>query len=307
MKCSAFWNHTNVRAGNRVYACCRFRHPIQNFDGDLVNILQSKEYESLRIKSAAGEFIPGCEKCAYEESIGHKSLRQEFNEQYNFDNVELKFLEIGFDNLCNLVCDGCNSEFSTSWIIKEKQIFGAARNKLLEIDEIVDVPNSIKKVLFLGGEPLITDKHYKLIKEFKEPKEIVYNTNATFIPPEYIIQEMRKHNTKFIISIDGFGDLNEKVRGGTKWQNVLDFIEWVENNNFNFEFNTVLHKNNYFGIFELSEFLEKYNKNWYVNCLTYPSNLDIKTLTLKELDVFKENLKDSNIPTKDFILGHISA
>lgn len=307
MKCAAFWKHTNIRPGNRIYPCCRFKHSIGTFDGNLENVLHSDTYKMLRNRASVEEFIPGCDKCAYEESIGHRSLRQDFNERYSFDSVNLDFLEIGFDNLCNLVCDGCNSEFSTSWIIKEKEIFGAAKNKLLEIDEITNIPDSIQKVLFLGGEPLITDKHYRLIKQFKDSKEIIYNTNATFIPPENIVEEMRKHKTSFIISIDGYGELNEKVRGGTKWNNVLEFINWAEKNNFDFEFNTVLHKNNYFGIFELNDFLKQYNKKWYVNCLTYPSNLDIKTLTLDELKEFKDKLAESNIPTKDFILGHIDA
>ena len=129
MKCSAFWNHTNIRSGNRVYPCCRFKRSIDTFDGDVDNVLHSDAYKDLREQSAKGEFIKGCEKCFYEEKIGHKSLREEFNEKYTMDKVELKFLEIGFDNLCNLTCDGCNSEFSTSWIVKEKEIYGAPRSQ----------------------------------------------------------------------------------------------------------------------------------------------------------------------------------
>ena len=160
MKCSAFWNHTNIRSGNRIYPCCRFKTSIGQFDGDVGNVLHIPEYKKIREANAKGEFIKGCEKCWYEEKIGHKSLRQEFNEKYTTDNVELKFLEIGFDNLCNLTCDGCNSEFSTSWIIKEKQIYGEAKNKLMEIDEVTNVPDTINKILFLGGEPLITAVSY---------------------------------------------------------------------------------------------------------------------------------------------------
>ena len=99
MKCSAFWNHTNIRSGNRVYPCCRFKRSIDTFDGDVDNVLHSDAYKDLREQSAKGEFIKGCEKCFYEEKIGHKSLREEFNEKYTMDKVDLKFLEIGFDQL----------------------------------------------------------------------------------------------------------------------------------------------------------------------------------------------------------------
>ena len=80
MKCSAFWNHTNIRSGNRIYPCCRFKTSIGQFDGDVGNVLNIPEYKKIREANAKGEFIKGCEKCWYEEKIGHKSLRQEFNE-----------------------------------------------------------------------------------------------------------------------------------------------------------------------------------------------------------------------------------
>ena len=288
-----------------MYACCRFKHPITKFDGDLGNVLHSDAYKALRTKAAADEFIPGCEKCAYEESIGHKSLRQEFNEKYDFEEVSLNFLEIGFDNLCNLVCDGCNSEFSTSWIAKEEKLYGAAKNKLMEIDEITTVPSTIKKVLFLGGEPLITEKHYQLIKKLKGGTEIIYNTNGTFIPKDYILDEFNRHDTHFIISIDGYGELNERVRGNTKWNQVLDFIDWCIGNEFSFEFNTVLHKNNALGIFELEEFLKRFDEKWYINVLTYPTNLDIRNLDENTIREFKSDCKSSTLPNKEFILQHL--
>ena len=248
MKCSAFWKHTNIRSGNRVYPCCRFKHSISTFHGNLGTVLHSDEYKDLRKQSAEGKFIKGCEKCWYEEKIGHKSLRQEFNEKYDMDTVELKFLEIGFDNLCNLTCDGCNSEFSTSWIVKEKAIYGEAKNKLMEIDEVTNVPETINKILFLGGEPLITNRHLKLLRQVqnKKPVEIIYNTNGTFIPDNDVLSELKQYdNVTFILSVAGVGTPAEQVRSGTKWTDVLKFIHWVQDNNFNLEFNSVIHKNNY--------------------------------------------------------------
>ena len=76
-KCSAFWKHTNLRPGDRIYPCCRFKNSIADFNGDIENILSIPEYKELRRASLAGEKINGCEKCYYEESIGHKSLREE--------------------------------------------------------------------------------------------------------------------------------------------------------------------------------------------------------------------------------------
>ena len=184
MKCSAFWNYVNVRPGNRVYPCCRFKQSIAQFEGDLVQTINGPEYTALRSKSQAGEYIPECQKCYDEEALGHESLRMRLNNEYTSEMPQVKYLEIGMDNLCNLVCDGCNSEFSSSWIIKEKQLYGKPLNKKLTVSEITNIPSSIEKILFLGGEPLITNKHLSVLKLHPNPAmcNVIYNTNASFIP-----------------------------------------------------------------------------------------------------------------------------
>jgi hypothetical protein len=212
--CSAFWKHTNVRPGNRVYPCCRFKFSVFRFDGDLDKVLESTEYNKLRELSINGEKISGCEKCYYEESIGHKSLRQEFNEQYNADNVELKYLEIGIDNLCNMACDGCNSEFSTQWITKEKTLYGKAQYNYIHISDVISIPNSVEKILFLGGEPLLTNKHIDILNLHKDAKNctLIYNTNASIIPNRLCLETWKEFkDIKFIVSMVGIKMLTNKL------------------------------------------------------------------------------------------------
>ena len=79
-KCSALYNHTNIRAGNRIYPCCRFKKQIATFDGDLDNVLLSKEYSELRQRFDK-EQIPECQKCWDEEDAGVESERQVFNKK----------------------------------------------------------------------------------------------------------------------------------------------------------------------------------------------------------------------------------
>jgi hypothetical protein len=68
--CSAFWNHTNIRSGDRVFPCCRFKQPVQSFNGNVDDILHSVEYHKLRQESLNGVLNPNCEKCYYEEKNG---------------------------------------------------------------------------------------------------------------------------------------------------------------------------------------------------------------------------------------------
>lgn len=309
-KCAAFWQHTNIRSGGRIYPCCRFKTPIAQFDGDLSNVIHSQEYKELRELSSAGEKIHGCEKCYYEESIQHKSLRQEFNEKYSTEFIDLKYLEIGLDNLCNLTCDGCNSEFSTSWIAKEIKLKGKADYGYRTVGEINNIPEELTEILFLGGEPLITKAHLDLLKKIEVPQnvKITYNTNAMFTPDQECIDMFDKFlKVKFIVSIDGVGSVAETVRGGTKWNQVVAFIEWVKEKGYHLEFNTVVHKNNWHDIENIFNFCNQYNDKWYINVLTYPTTLDVCNISNKDKEKFIATVKRLDLPNKDFILNHINA
>jgi len=308
MTCSAFWNYVNIRPGNRVYPCCRFKDSVAEFDGDIDAVIQGSAYEELRQKSIKGEHIPECQKCYDEEALGLVSLRNELNEKYKTDIPQVKFLEIGVDNLCNLVCDGCNSEFSTSWMAKEKLIYGNPLNKHLTINEVVNVPSTIEKILFLGGEPLITDKHLDILNLHPSPAdcEVVYNTNASYIPSgecEYVWNSFKK--VRFIISIDGVGTINEQVRGGSKWQDTLDFIDYCFGNEYDFEINTVLHYNNWFDLPNLVDFVSKFNKKWYINLLTYPTHLALDKQSKENLQEFLDIAYALEFPNKTYILNYV--
>ena len=304
-KCAAFWNHTNVRSDNRIFPCCRVKQPIDKFNGNIEQILFSEEYEKLRALSMKNIPIKGCEKCYYEESIGKKSLRQTFNENYSTDTVSLKFLEIGFDNICNLTCDGCWGEFSSAWA---KQLNPNA-NKTIHIkniEEITSIPSTINKVLFLGGEPLMTNRHKKLLKLVTDPStvDITYNTNGTFLLDIETVDILKNFNTvDFILSIDGYSELNDRVRSGSKWSEILAFIDQIKQLNFKLTIHTVLHKNNWHGIGDIKKFVDSIGEKWTINILTYPKELDIATIENK--DDVKQLFQSVDFPNKDQVLRHL--
>lgn len=302
-KCAAFWNHTNIRSGDRVFPCCRFKNPVQNFDGDVSKILFSEEYDDLRQKSLEGTKIKECSKCYLEEKLGKKSLRQEFNSEYGTDTISLRYLEIGFDNICNLSCDGCWGEWSSTWAKKEGKTV-----PIVSTTSFVNIPDSIEKIVFLGGEPLMTNRHIRFVKDLQELEKVsvVYYTNGTFLLKESDIEILKKmRHVKFIVSIDGVGVLNDNVRSGSAWNQILDFIEQITNLNFEFSIHSVLHKNNWFGFEELKKFIDDKNVRWTVGLLTYPEHLSIKHLS----DIDKVRLSDiiehNQIPNQEFILNYI--
>lgn len=304
-KCAAFWHHTNLRSDNRVFPCCRFKKPIAKFDGDVSQVLLYKEYENLRQLSLEGTPIAGCEKCYYEESLGKQSLRQRFNETYDCDNISLEYLEIGFDNICNLTCDGCWEDFSSAWA--KKKYPESKTTWIHSSTEITKIPNSINKVLFLGGEPLMSNRHFKFLNLIQNPYnvEIIYNTNGTFLLDQPTIDKLKQFKqTTFILSIDGYADLNEQVRGGSKWIDILNFIKQIQSLNFILKVNSVIHLNNWHGLKDLTDFVKSLNVTWTTNALTYPEHLSIKNIPNKQ--DFINLIKPLDIPNRDYLINFVS-
>jgi len=305
--CSAFWKHTNIRSGDRIFPCCRFKSPVAKFEGDMKNILNSPEYDKLRTDSSNGVKISGCSKCYMEESLGKKSLRQEFNETYDIKKVELKYLEIGFDNICNLACDGCWGEWSSTWAGLERP--NASKKELVvSTSEITSVPSTVEKIVFLGGEPLMTNRHIRFLKQLPSVSdiEIIYYTNGMFMLNDAIIELLKKARTvKFIVSVDAVGALAEKVRSGTVWSSVLDFIDQALENQFKVSIHSVMHLNSWIGFPELVHFVETKGFDWTVGLLTYPDKLSIKHLNRENKQLLKTILNSYNIPNREFIRNYL--
>jgi sulfatase maturation enzyme AslB (radical SAM superfamily) len=306
-KCAAFWNHTNIRPDNRIFPCCRFKTPVATFTGDVTAVLHTSEYIKLREDSSNGVRITGCEKCYYEESQGKESLRQRFNKEYTTDTVQLKYLEIGFDNICNLACDGCWEEWSSTWA----NIKSPTTKKLnvLTTEEFFNIPNTVDKVLFLGGEPLMTSKHIRFLKTLPTPEtvSVIYYTNGTFLFSREEIEFLQKFKAvKIFVSIDAVGELNDRVRKGSNWVDILKFLDQLKTTGFDMTINSVVHLNNWHGFKDLAEFIKHNGYDWNTNVLTYPQKLDIIHLMPDEKTTFTEMLTDIDIPNRDFILKHLT-
>lgn len=302
-KCAAFWKHTNLRSDNRIFPCCRFKHHVQAFDGNLTNVLTSAEYQELRRKSGNNEYIAGCKKCYDEEELGKLSLRQEFNEKYDTDTVELKFFEVGFDNICNLTCDGCWEEFSSSWGKKIN-----LKNELIvrSTTDIEFIPDTIDKILFLGGEPMMSSRHKRFLKKFKDLSSltVIYNTNGTFmLDAETIELLLMCKKAEFIVSIDAYGSLNNKVRSGSNWQDILNFLDQLTFYKFKFSIHTVIHLNNWMGLKDLANFIHKNGYCWSTNILTYPPHLGLNNAA--DIKQIKEYIQHLDIPNKNAVMNFL--
>ena len=197
------------------------------------------------------DWDPACYKCQHMESRGQRSPRMRANSQpyvfgFSPDDQpgDITTLEFQFDAECNGACLICGPDNSTTW---QKYISTDGK----EIKKIIDISNEItrssrldvvKKVIkfdkirlitFLGGEPLKSDFHLKIIEEINKIKNLNelslnYVTNGSMRPdPEVIKLWKQCKSVKINVSVDGIGEHFNYLRWPLQWHQVCDNIRFI--------------------------------------------------------------------------------
>jgi sulfatase maturation enzyme AslB (radical SAM superfamily) len=266
--------------------------------------LHSEQYKKLR-QDMESNWLPGCGKCKQEEELGVESLRQKFNAKYDPALPKLKYLEVGFDNICDLTCDGCWEEWSSSWWAKKNPQL-PAKQGITSTDKFTNIPNSINRVVFLGGEPLMTNRHRKFLESLDslESLTVEYFTNGMHKLQDTDIDLLSKcKQVHFTVSIDAVGTLNDKVRSGSVWSKVLDTLNQIAGK-FDYTIHTTVHKNNWHGLSDMHDFVKAYKK-WTINVLTFPRGMDIVNLDQTDKSKFLDMLEKFDIPNSHYIKSHL--
>lgn len=203
------WVHMHMWPAGYTYPCCMAdpELPVGNTqDQSLQEIWNGPEMRELRLNMLQDKKSDICRRCYELEDSDVWTLRKSSNENFKHHkakvestgddgtagDVNLAYMDIRFSNLCNLKCRSCGPQFSSSWFEDHKQLYGKLNHeKILKVrddmlnfmDELEPLLNSVERVYWAGGEPLITDEHYRILDKWIEmgKQDVVmdYTTNFT--------------------------------------------------------------------------------------------------------------------------------
>jgi len=195
-----------------------------------------------------GELPDGCSHCKNVEKIGLMSLRTSRLVQMTEYpiNVVLEKLDYNCDNICNLKCILCNSDYSSSWIeddIKLEKLgivrFGPKRYSNTKHNNSInnlDLSN-LKQIYFNGGEPLMSKDHINVLNciiKSKNPLDVNvrYSSNGNFpFTQEILDLWSRFKSIDFQISLDAIGDCYEYTRFPANWSTVEENLLSYQHSN----------------------------------------------------------------------------
>ena len=240
--CIKPWVHLHVNTRGMAQACCISNINYGNLNEQSIDdIWNGNAIENIRQKFKTGTPHKRCGACISREKAGHPSLRTETNLKYgsrvpeNFDSPI--YWDIRFSNVCNFKCRTCWHGNSSKWfedslILKnnasDKAIIKAFTNEEVFFNAWSKNINQYKELYFAGGEPLVTEEHYKmlllLIENGRTDIQLKYNTNLSVLDfKKYDLLELWKRfeNLTIDISIDHIKEKGEYIRKGLDWQLFL--------------------------------------------------------------------------------------
>jgi len=317
--CILPWLHLFTQTNGNVYPCCYSdpQLPIGDSNKDtLIKIWNNENMRQLRKNMIDGKMSEHCKGCYEIEVSGFLSTRQSKNIKFAnhinlIDNTGkdgsadfiIKYVDARFSNICNMACRSCGTWSSSQWYDVHKKLYGQEPNhpKILKVSDkifetIMQNIEHIEEFYFAGGEPLIMEEHYRILKELDRRKmyhvRLVYNTNLSKLKFKNIdvcnIWKKFK-DVRIGASLDAEGSRGEYMRKGTVWNEIVENRKKIlkESPNVVFYISATVGLINAFHVID-------FHKNWVEKQLITSQNFNINILLFPEwqrVDVLPTKLK----------------
>ena len=252
--CMMPWTHMHLWPAGTTYPCCMSdpEFPIGNTqEQSLQEIWNGEELRNIRMNMLQDKPSKECRRCYELEENGMSTLRTGSigNYAHHWDKVEatsddgsagdvnMAYMDIRFSNLCNLKCRSCGPQFSSSWFEDHKAIYGKLNHpKILQVrdemksfmDELDPLLESVERVYWAGGEPLITKEHYNILDKWiamdKRNVSMDYTTNFTqmYYKKKTAFDYWNKfENVRVAASLDANHARGEYLRKNMVWSEVV--------------------------------------------------------------------------------------
>jgi MoaA/NifB/PqqE/SkfB family radical SAM enzyme len=247
------WLHLHAFPDGRAYPCCfgLDQYPVGDLNkSSMEEVFNGKDMREMRLNMLSNKPSRQCGKCYDQEKSGFFSLRLSSNKHFGhnigmIDNTQadgsadfvIKYWDIRFSNLCNFACRSCGTWFSSNWYEDHKKLTGKPPDhaKIMKVGRTADdIWNQmltqfdhVEQFYFAGGEPLIMEEHYKILKELDRRKmyhvRLIYNTNfskLTFKDMDVLELWNKFDSVSVGASLDAMGSRAEFMRKGTVWSDI---------------------------------------------------------------------------------------
>ncbi len=252
--CLLPWTQLHIRPDGFFYPCCVWNGPsLGNArSSSLAELWNSPGLKALRLDMMNGRPVAGCEKCYMDERFGTRSARQRINLELGhhsdregltapdgtLSRLTVTLLDVRFSNVCNLRCRTCDLRQSSAWMADARALGLPAEGGPIQkpyddwdslwrqLEPLLE--EGLEEIVFLGGEPLIMEEHYRILNFLNARKRtdvrLSYVTNLSTLRSQgrdVIDLWSRFSDVRVTASLDGSGRRGEYLRKGLHWEAVV--------------------------------------------------------------------------------------
>ncbi len=232
--CCAPFNTLEFHIDGGIRVCCGNRYkivghyPEQDIDGIFNGLVINKLRDNLKNY----DLSDGCQMCY--RMLLNRDYVNLFAKDYDIFQISsdeiLRNLKFELSNICNLECEMCWGELSSSI---RRNIEHLPPQKSIYSDDFVEKLKpywkNIQKATFLGGEPFLIPIYYKIWEDIiqNNPEiDIFIITNGTILNKK-IKELLKSAKFYFAISIDSFNKDNyEKIRRNASFDATMQNLDY---------------------------------------------------------------------------------
>lgn len=239
--CTAPWVSLYVDPSGRVDNCCISQNNIGNVNKNTVTeILKGQDNLSVKSNMLENQYVEGCNNC-FRNAPSHR-FQTFFNREFasydesfyqNTNNFSLEYLDLRWNNTCNLACIYCGPGYSSLWadiasknqnnsipIIPADQKTHKHKEELLNF--VVDNAKTIKRLYLAGGEPLMLKENVNVVDAIVSANsdcKIVVNSNLSLIEGNQVFDKLKYHtNVDWLLSCESMDLQYEYIRWPASWK-----------------------------------------------------------------------------------------
>jgi len=256
--CVLPFNSVSLGSNGEIRVCCNAGYIPTGLNIDSLNvdeIINNDYIYGIRETFIENKKHNFCNRCWQMESAGTRSFRDVANKNkfygYTVSNLNLKkvidfsdirYLDIGLGNKCNLACRMCNWSSSSLLAKQLAEIEGReipndielSRDNKDKVLELIYRAKNLACIYMLGGEPLINDFHDEILDVIIKNNRanqiaINYSTNLQVNKIEDFIERWNNFaEINLQVSIDGEEEVYEYIRWPGKWDKVYKNLNIIQ-------------------------------------------------------------------------------
>ena len=246
--CMLPWIHMHGWPTGEAFLCCMSETSVGNLhQNTMEEVWNNDKFKEVRKNMLANKPCVECKRCYEDEKHGLFSMRNSSNKHFGHNIKEVKdenadfkirYWDVRFSNICNFKCRYCGPNFSSNWWEDKAALYGAdkighgkflhaGKNKEDIWEQMQPHLPYIEQIYFAGGEPLLMEEHYRLLKWLvdndRTDVRLIYNTNFSELTfkKQNVLEWWKKFDSVSVgASLDGMGRRAEYMRKGTVWTDI---------------------------------------------------------------------------------------